>query len=349
MSEPLFKHKRVAIDFDGTLFEDVDDVEKSWKEYQKLSPIPGAAETTKWLISEGWEVLIFTCRPDYHRRYLEDMLNDNGYSYDYILFYTKPRVDLYIDDKALTFSGDWGFIREWVTKMQGGVSHNAMQPESIWETIMRKQRIESLEFGVDEYVLDVGCADGSLWDVVDTSSVELYLYGVEPDAKLRRGAFASGHYVDVTGKMPVGGKWDKVLVLGVLEHVDNVGEFLQDLPKADTILFTVPNGNSVHRFMGVHMGIIEEPTSLDKQDLAVDHKRVYTIGTLLNDLNKYLGDDYDVDEWGSHGFKIGTSLDMAAWKGREDSLHYALKEAGIIGPETEHGAELYVVLRKTPF
>lgn len=111
----IFRHKRVAIDFDGTLFEDCGSVEISYKENLSLDPITGASETTEWLKSRGFEILIYTCRPDYHRLYMENLLRKNRISYDYILFYTKPRVDLYIDDKGLRFE-NWNSTKEWINK-----------------------------------------------------------------------------------------------------------------------------------------------------------------------------------------------------------------------------------------
>lgn len=111
----IFKHKRVAIDFDGTLFEDMGDIEKSFLNNTELNPIIGASETTKFLKEKKFEILIFTCRPDYHRKYMEDLLNKNNIKFDYILFYTKPRVDLYIDDKGFRFN-NWKSTMDFITQ-----------------------------------------------------------------------------------------------------------------------------------------------------------------------------------------------------------------------------------------
>eukprot|EP01047_Picozoa_sp_COSAG01_P015181 COSAG01_NODE_755_length_13819_cov_130.671939_5_plen_74_part_00 len=70
----MFKHRRVAIDFDGTLFEDIGNIDKSFENKTELTPIKGANETTHWLKKHRFEILIFTCRPDYHRQYLEGQL-----------------------------------------------------------------------------------------------------------------------------------------------------------------------------------------------------------------------------------------------------------------------------------
>ncbi|MCH1569403.1 MAG: hypothetical protein L7U47_08320 [Alphaproteobacteria bacterium] len=109
----MFRHKRVAIDFDGTLFEDCGNIDVSFDEKRDLPPKNGADEVTCWLKDQGFEILIFTCRPDYHRAYLEDLMTRAGIAFDYILFYTKPRVDLYIDDKGFRFT-DWASTRAFV-------------------------------------------------------------------------------------------------------------------------------------------------------------------------------------------------------------------------------------------
>ena len=113
MNSKIFKHKRVAIDFDGTLFYDVNDVFDSFEKNEKLIPIPNAANGLKFLKDNGFEILIYTCRPDYHRKYIEEMLESNNIIHDYILFYTKPRVDLYIDNKGYRFT-DWNSTTDWI-------------------------------------------------------------------------------------------------------------------------------------------------------------------------------------------------------------------------------------------
>ena len=109
----VFRHRRVAIDFDGTLFSDEGNVDVSFKKKLPLKPMTGACETTNWLRRQGFEILIFTCRPDYHRAYMESLLHDAQIAFDYILFYTKPRVDLYIDDKGFRFE-DWNKTQDWI-------------------------------------------------------------------------------------------------------------------------------------------------------------------------------------------------------------------------------------------
>lgn len=109
----IFRHRRVAIDFDGTLFADEGNVDESFAKRSDLKPMKNASMTTNWLRENGFEILIFTCRPDYHRVYMEGLLAKADIAFDYILFYTKPRVDLYIDDKGFRFE-NWDQTKEWI-------------------------------------------------------------------------------------------------------------------------------------------------------------------------------------------------------------------------------------------
>ena len=99
----MFKYKRVAIDFDGTLVEDSKNIELDVQNWMIPKALDGASASTKKLKELGFEILIFTCRPDYHRKFMEEAMSTQDIFFDYILFYTKPRVDLYIDDKGFRF------------------------------------------------------------------------------------------------------------------------------------------------------------------------------------------------------------------------------------------------------
>jgi hypothetical protein len=109
----MFKYKRMAIDFDGTLVEDSKDIEKDFKNKKIPKAINGAKEATLDFKKKGFEILIFTCRPDYHRPLMEKILKKHKICYDYILFYTKPRVDIYIDNKGYRFE-NWQDTKQYI-------------------------------------------------------------------------------------------------------------------------------------------------------------------------------------------------------------------------------------------
>jgi len=77
---------------------------------------------------------------------------------------------------------------------------------------------------------------------------------------------------------------DTVIMSHVLEHVDQPLALLKRVArwiKPDgRILIMVPNADSLHRQVGVAMGVIPSVTSLDKGDRMVGHRRVFTLPRL---------------------------------------------------------------------
>jgi 2-polyprenyl-3-methyl-5-hydroxy-6-metoxy-1,4-benzoquinol methylase len=83
-------------------------------------------------------------------------------------------------------------------------------------------------------------------------------------------------------------KYDLIIMSHVLEHVQNpvklLNQFSEYLKKDGLILGIVPNKESIHRRLAVLMGIQEKLDSLSARDLMVGHLRVYSMETLLKDL-----------------------------------------------------------------
>lgn len=76
----------------------------------------------------------------------------------------------------------------------------------------------------------------------------------------------------------------------VLEHVDDIDSFLNkvyaSLKPKGYALFSVPNASSLHRQIGVQMGVLETPYSLSETDIKVGHKRVFDLKSLRYVLSK---------------------------------------------------------------
>lgn len=72
---------------------------------------------------------------------------------------------------------------------------------------------------------------------------------------------------------------DNIVMSHLLEHLENPVAALKHLKQIchkDTILYiSVPNAMSLHRQAGVKMGLLENPNSLNENDLRLGHKRVY--------------------------------------------------------------------------
>ena len=104
--------KTICIDFDGVLH----DYSKGWQGVDVFSSaIDGASEGTHTLKEAGWTIIVFTTRNDTPA--LRKWLADNDIAFDYINYNPNQPVgsekgkliaDVYLDDRALCFRGDWG-------------------------------------------------------------------------------------------------------------------------------------------------------------------------------------------------------------------------------------------------
>ena len=88
-------------------------------------PIEGAKEAINLLREQGHKILIHSCN---NRKWIERVLNNNDIRYDWIWDEPgKPIADLYVDDRALHFEGDWKVavrkITDRLRKEVGGIIH----------------------------------------------------------------------------------------------------------------------------------------------------------------------------------------------------------------------------------
>ena len=136
------------------------------------------------------------------------------------------------------------------------------------------------------HVLELGYGDGLL-------TRALYQAGVQ--AELLEGspllcAEAKSHYAD----LPIHNalfeafaptqRYDAVLVLHVLEHVDDPTQILRRIAQwvkpGGVIILLVPNRASIHRRVALQMGLIGALDELSPRDHLVGHQRVYDLATL---------------------------------------------------------------------
>lgn len=98
-------------------------------------------------------------------------------------------------------------------------------------------------------------------------------------------------------------KFDCLLGNHVLEHVDNPIEIMRHtrswLKPGAVAIFTVPNAESLHRRIGVQMGLLKKLNELNEQDKLLGHRRVFTLNEFANDATKA---GYAIKE--IHGFMI---------------------------------------------
>lgn len=138
--------------------------------------------------------------------------------------------------------------------------------------------------------VELGCSDGRMTErllgcvehltAVDgsqayTEAVRAALPGVEVVHAL---------FEEFTSEPPF-----EVAVLGhVLEHVEDPMLILQRarslVRPGGRVVVTVPNGDSLHRQVGVAMGLLEHRQALNEGDLRIGHRRVYVRDELLADV-----------------------------------------------------------------
>lgn len=105
------KKKTICVDFDGVIA----DYSEGFKGRGVFgAPILGACVVLNALRDDGWKIIVFTTRGEVPL--LEDYLINNNIPFDEINRNSdnppgtnegKPIADVYLDDRALQFSGDW--------------------------------------------------------------------------------------------------------------------------------------------------------------------------------------------------------------------------------------------------
>lgn len=83
-------------------------------------------------------------------------------------------------------------------------------------------------------------------------------------------------------------KFNTIILEHILEHVEKPVELLTTVKKwlsrEGVMIIGVPNGHSIHRLIGVEMGLLQNPCELNERDISLGHRRVYTVDTLREDI-----------------------------------------------------------------
>lgn len=161
-----------------------------------------------------------------------------------------------------------------------------------WENLYREKRKRLYEVLAKFYVginaLELGCGDGestkqiltkfSTLDVVDASLEQLIAIQKQfPSINIFHSFFED---------FEPSKKYDTIFMTHILEHLDNPEMVLQKacscLTPDGVILISVPNALSFHRLVGVKMGLLSTPYSLNNQDILLGHRRVYDKAAMEN-------------------------------------------------------------------
>jgi trans-aconitate methyltransferase len=74
-------------------------------------------------------------------------------------------------------------------------------------------------------------------------------------------------------------RYSTIFMTHILEHLDEPGALLHRahgwLEEDGRLMISVPNALSLHRLVGVKMGLLDSPYALNDQDILLGHRRVY--------------------------------------------------------------------------
>lgn len=142
--------------------------------------------------------------------------------------------------------------------------------------------------------LELGCADGGGTAIllehfdrvvaVDGSEKminELKKYIISPKLEVVHSLFEDLELAET---------FDTIVMAHVLEHTEDPVALLKVAQKFDRkgtrFIINVPNAHSIHRQLGVIMGMIDTEYSLNPSDIAIGHQRVYDRAALAKDVER---------------------------------------------------------------
>lgn len=115
----------VACDWDQTL---VDTKSQEW--------LPGAQQAVRRMLHAGHTVIVHTCRANWPEgvAQVRHKLSAAGLPVEVWTDAGKPAADLYVDDRAVHFGGDWGPIVAQLErkKMAGSVKTRRPARRQVW-------------------------------------------------------------------------------------------------------------------------------------------------------------------------------------------------------------------------
>jgi hypothetical protein len=132
----------IVFELDGTLLDqqEVDDGTGTGATTKVDLPVEGAVEAVTQVVSEGHKVSVWTSRfapmPEARRQELKEQISETllacGFPMDLMEIWTgttKPKADVFIDRKAITFDDDWGLALVQMQQMLEDQGLGMVQPD----------------------------------------------------------------------------------------------------------------------------------------------------------------------------------------------------------------------------
>ena len=190
-------------------------------------------------------------------------------------------------------------------------------------------------------LLELGCATGELASLLAPLRAEYVIVeGSHHNVALAKARVPDATFVCALWEdyEPIGSFTDVVLC-NALEHFAEPVELFQRvaqwLAPGGRVHIVVPNGLSLHRLIGVELGLQPDPIVLTADDVAQGHCRNYTLDALLNDVR---AGGLGVLAWEPIFLKVLPNRAMLDWSW--DTIQAMHRVARRL---PEHAAELYIV------
>ena len=140
-------------------------------------------------------------------------------------------------------------------------------------------------------VLEMGSADGQMTELLEGVFEDISVVDGSQEyvAAIRGRMPAVKAYASLFEDFDPPEAYDNIVMAHILEHVEDPVAILRRaaawLKPGGRIQIIVPNAHSVHRLVGVKMGLLAASTDLNEDDVRIGHRRVYTPGTLQEDVS----------------------------------------------------------------
>lgn len=212
---------------------------------------------------------------------------------------------------------------------------------------LMQYRYEALEpYFRGDRCLEMGCADGLMTErLVDKFERVVAVDGSQTYCDETRGRIDSDALTVVRSMFDdfdADESFDTIVACHVLEHLAEPQPFLTHLRELlaedGRLLVDVPNAGSLHRRVGVKMGLLDRIDELNERDEEIGHERVYRRDEFHAELRRA---GFTVDATGGVFLKPLTNGQMEEWFDNE-----MLDAFAALGEEmSDYAAELYAVCR----
>lgn len=193
--------------------------------------------------------------------------------------------------------------------------------------------------------LEMGPAEGVMTTLLAPDFKQLYVLDIVPKF-VENAAKISPNITGLIGlfeKFETDLRFNTIIMSHVLEHVSSPVTVLKQaskwLTKGGRIIVVVPHANSLHRLIGIKMGLLKKPTDLNEGDMIIGHRRVYTKNLLEKHINQA---NLKLTKIGGIFLKPLSNRQLTLLG--DQKLFDALYEMGAIFPES--ACELFAIIKK---